>query len=498
MAELTPEKVKEFLTKEYIASIYDLSINDENEQRFEKKYNLENPCRTPRAILLLGGPGIGKTTVVYDTARKIVEEISRIEGRKIELCFYVGEKHDRSDVNIPEGFTPLALEDIEKGKVKNDSAFVVVDMRTTSINPEDLSGIPHSRTGEGVSETFTYYLPGWARVFTMFPGILFLDEINNEPREAMQAALYRVVQERRAGEKPLHGAVMIVAAGNPPNESSIARVLPQPLINRFLLLDVLPPTIDEWSRWMTEQLMKIYQRVPRTLYRVEAFLRANGKETLYKVPPGEKFAAFPTPRSWSYLVFDLSAYEKKDGSYSIDYEFIETICSGSVGKEIGPAIASFLQKEVISLKDILENPREFTKLPTESKYYITLLLADHIVSMARNAGGDLSNFKSLERLQELVTTIGDTQREFLMLILERTKDLSKGDENVSKNVVRLLAEIFKGREDLLRKVYPYIVTDPSKLDPFAGRAAPKKVEGVLGTPKSQKKEESGRRITLDV
>ena len=102
--------------------------------------------------------------------------------------------------------------------------------------PSDFSGLPvlgPDPAGQGVAMA----PPDWAvRLRRAGDGLLFLDELSSAP-PAVQAALLRVVLERRVGSLALPDGVRIVAAANPAGSAADGWQLAPPLANRFVHLD---------------------------------------------------------------------------------------------------------------------------------------------------------------------------------------------------------------------------------------------------------------------
>jgi hypothetical protein len=106
----------------------------------------------------------------------------------------------------------------------------VVEVITSIREPSDFLGLPVVVDG-GVK----YVPPSWAEELAG-GGILFFDEISTAP-PAVQAALLRVVLERRVGEHQLSDSVWVVAAANPPDQAAGGWDLAPPLANRFIHLN---------------------------------------------------------------------------------------------------------------------------------------------------------------------------------------------------------------------------------------------------------------------
>ncbi|WP_211226814.1 AAA family ATPase [Amycolatopsis benzoatilytica] len=101
--------------------------------------------------------------------------------------------------------------------------------------PSDFSGLPV--LGDNPAEQGVPMAPpDWAvRLVQAGRGLLFLDELSTAP-PAVQAALLRVVLERRIGALQLPRGVRIAAAANPRSSAADGWELSPPLANRFVQL----------------------------------------------------------------------------------------------------------------------------------------------------------------------------------------------------------------------------------------------------------------------
>src|SRR4051812_14684852 len=101
--------------------------------------------------------------------------------------------------------------------------------------PSDFSGLPIVGDDPAV-QGVPMAPPDWAvRLARAGRGLLFLDELSTAP-PAVQAALLRVVLERRVGALKLPPGVRIVAAANPRSSAADGWELSAPLANRFVHL----------------------------------------------------------------------------------------------------------------------------------------------------------------------------------------------------------------------------------------------------------------------
>ncbi|NEA88457.1 AAA family ATPase, partial [Streptomyces sp. SID14436] len=101
--------------------------------------------------------------------------------------------------------------------------------------PSDFSGLPVPGDDPAV-QGVPMAPPDWAvRLVREGRGLLFLDELSTAP-PAVQAALLRLVLERRVGALRLPPGVRIVAAANPRASAADGWELSAPLANRFVHL----------------------------------------------------------------------------------------------------------------------------------------------------------------------------------------------------------------------------------------------------------------------
>ena len=142
--------------------------------------HIETLIQTDTPLFIHGSPGIGKSYIVADVAKK--------------------------------------------------KALELVDIRLSQLDPVDLRGIP------AIKEDQTVWMPP-----VFFPkepdseGILFLDELNSAP-PSVQAAIYQLVLNRQIGEYILPKGWRIICAGNRVSDRGVVFRLPTPLANRMVHL----------------------------------------------------------------------------------------------------------------------------------------------------------------------------------------------------------------------------------------------------------------------
>lgn len=255
-------------------------------------------------VLLWGEPGIGKTAVLTQLATSL----------DVPLTTVIASVHEPSD------FSGLPI-------VGDDPA---------------VQGVPMAP-------------PQWAvEIVRAGRGLLFLDELSTAA-PAVQAALLRVVLERRVGALRLPPGVRIVAAANPRASAADGWELSAPLANRFVHLNWLHDRevvvrglggiwpLAELPRLAPERLPEAVDFARRA---VCGFLQAR-PTLIHRLPSAEtrRGGAWPSPRSWeaalTLLAFGTAA--------SVSREVLALLMRGTVGD--GPGLELLAHLDRMDLPD---------------------------------------------------------------------------------------------------------------------------------------------------
>jgi len=215
-------------------------------------------------------------------------------------------------------------------------------------DPTDFSGLPIYEQG-----AVQYAAPAWIDSFTEYAqGILFLDELSTCP-PSVQAALLRVIFERRVGFKSLPNQVRIVAAANPPDLMVGGWELSPPMRNRFVHLnwDISPEAFIQAlaEGWQKAAIPKIdfeahAKALPVWKDKVAAFLKIT-PDALHGDPVKDE-RGYASPRSWEYVIHLLASCEVLGIPPQLD------LLQGCLGEGISIALAQYLN----NLKQ--PNPRD--------------------------------------------------------------------------------------------------------------------------------------------
>lgn len=220
--------------------------------------------------------------------------------------------------------------------------------------PSDFSGLPiigDDPAAHGVPMA----PPEWAvRLAKAGRGLLFLDELSTAP-PAVQAALLRVVLERRIGALRLPPGVRIVAAANPRSSAADGWELSPPLANRFVHLqwthdhDVVVRGLGgTWPRATLPHLDP--ERLPAAVSfarRAVCGLLAARPKLVHQMPTTEtrRGGAWASPRSWD-MALRLIAFATAAGA---NRDVLSILVRGAVGD--GPGFELLTSIDRMDLPD---------------------------------------------------------------------------------------------------------------------------------------------------
>ncbi|MEU6485501.1 MoxR family ATPase [Streptomyces sp. NPDC046887] len=269
-------------------------------------------------VLLWGEPGIGKTAALHQLA----------DALELPLTTVIASVHEPSD------FAGLPI-------VGDDPAE---------------QGVPMAP-------------PDWAvRLVRAGRGLLFLDELSTAA-PAVQAALLRLVLERRIGSLRLPPEVRIVAAANPRSSAADGWELSPPLANRFVHLqwthDHQVVVRGLGGTWPVATLPRLDpNRLPEAVAyarRAVCGLLSTRPTLVHRLPKDEarRGGAWPSPRSWE-TALRLIAFATAAGS---SREVLSLLVRGTVGD--GPGLELLASLDRMDLPDpeaLLADP-EGAELP---------------------------------------------------------------------------------------------------------------------------------------
>ncbi|MFF5335375.1 AAA family ATPase [Streptomyces sp. NPDC013181] len=246
--------------------------------------------------------------------------------------------------------------------------------------PSDFAGLPV--VGDDPATTGVPMAPpDWAvRLAGRGQGLLFFDELSSAP-PAVQAALLRVVLERRVGSLRLPDGVRIVAAANPPSSAADGWHLSPPLANRFVHLHWThdPRTVARGmaGTWPTAPVpvvdpARAAGAVARARGAVSGFLTARPGLVHHLPTDAEgRGRAWPSPRTWDMALRLLATgYATGTGR-----DAVAAALTGAVGDGAGIELLSYLENLDLPDPDrVLADPDAFA-LPERGDRQLAFLIA---------------------------------------------------------------------------------------------------------------------------
>ncbi|MFE5241324.1 MULTISPECIES: AAA family ATPase [unclassified Streptomyces] len=246
--------------------------------------------------------------------------------------------------------------------------------------PSDFAGLPVVGDDPAVTGV-PMAPPDWAvRLARSGQGLLFFDELSSAP-PAVQAALLRVVLERRVGSLRLPESVRIVAAANPPSSAADGWHLSPPLANRFVHLRWThdPRTVARGMAGTWPALgvpvvdpAKVSGAAARARGAVSGFLTAR-PGLVHHIPADaeSRGRAWPSPRTWDMALRLLATgYAAGTGR-----EAVAAALTGAVGDGAGIELLSYLDHLDLPDPDrVLADPDAFA-LPERGDRQLAFLIA---------------------------------------------------------------------------------------------------------------------------
>jgi len=316
-------------------------------------------------LFLIGPPGIGKTEVIEQYAKLKAEEMSKIF------------------INLRDATEEEMLKILEEP----EKYFTFFKLPATHLLVDDLG---YLRPKDGYA---LFVPPLILKVMSVTQGIFFIDEITNVHNPIARTALYAIIQEKEASWNTRFPKQIIILAGNPPEFSADAELLPEALQNRVTMVNVTPTSVEEWVSYMLRKHGENF--APEVIN----YLMKN-KSDLFAIPSGRGIP-FPSPRSWEALGVILPKLPK---------ELWDPVIDGRVGPEVGMRFKMFLSTKVIDVEELIENPWKFEELKDEERYAVMHSLA--------------SNLTRLLAIKEWIEIFKE-RKEFFMALLNIALNLSK-------------------------------------------------------------------------
>lgn len=282
-------------------------------------------------------------------------------------------------------------------QIAKELKITLIDKRLAQSDPTELKGYPWPN-----QETKTMVFFRDNELPTKGKGILFLDEMNSAP-QAVQAAAYQLILDRRIGDYELPKGWIIIAAGNRSGDRSVVHSMPAALANRFVHLD-FEPDAEDWVDWAAANKISDV---------IRGYIRYRPNNLFTdKIEPGMR--AFPTPRTWVFADQIINS----NLAPAIELELLK----GTIGEGCAIELSGFIRdyKLLPSIDRIMLSP-ETAEVPKKPSVGHAVVAALETRTTPSNMA---SVFKYIKRLE-----IAEFQTVFMQSMAKR------GDEYCETEVM---------------------------------------------------------------
>jgi len=241
-----------------------------------------------------------------------------------------------------------------------------------------------------------------------------------------------LILDKLAGFVEFSKGVMVVAAGNSPEESSVAHMISVPLAGRFKIMRISPTTVDKWYQWIKK---KHGDQWDKSVY---AFLkRFESEGYLLKLPrDNETLEQYGNPFSWERLGVDL-------------YEGFDTLDDiiGWVGGELGQKFYAF-RKVKVDIEDLIRKPELFNTLDLDGQYMAVTMLASWLTDKAKKKNAARQIAKSFPLIDQICEISRDLLVVCCMMLNKKTlttflRELFKWNKDYSELLDRIFLQLKK-------------------------------------------------------
>lgn len=228
-------------------------------------------------------------------------------------------------------------------QIAREDDCAVRDVRAILLDSVDLRGLPVP-DGDFAKWLTPDFLPNAERDGER--GLLFLDELNAAP-QAVQAACFGLVLDRRLGDYTLPDGWQIVAAGNAQSHGAAAQRMPTALANRFAHIDVDPDPDDFCDHaagaGFDPLVIGFIRFRPNLLHDMSGGDQANPEKIR------KDLREFPTPRMWEKVSDVLAVCEPGQ---------ILPLAQGLVGRAAATEFSGFVATfaDLVQPAQVLRDP----------------------------------------------------------------------------------------------------------------------------------------------
>lgn len=279
----------------------------------------------------------------------------------------------------------------------NEYDYIYVDCPVMDVS-DIVMRIPDHET-----KTLQSYVSELFKLDSDKPKMIMLDEVT-KANKLLQVIFTRLMLERTVGDTALPAGSIVFATGNNVTDG-VGDTLSAHVINRLCIVNVRKPDAARWNLWATDNGISriIRSWVAMNPNSLASYLDGGQEENPYIFNPARPVTSFVTPRS---LVGADEVVKNRDklGNY-----VTQAALAGLCGAAFADAIAAFMsmEKELISVKDILANPDTVMMPEKPAALFMTMFNAVDTIETQ----DDLSNFMTFvkriksEEVQECFFTM---------------------------------------------------------------------------------------------
>jgi hypothetical protein len=285
-------------------------------------------------------PGIGKSEIGYSLAD---------EYNLLVMDFRAGQA-DITDFNGLPSFVEYRRED---GTLDRRAEFV--PFTDFPLEGDELP-IKHDRDGKVLYEAdgvTPQRYDGW---------LLFFDELTSAPKQ-IQAAAYKILLDKKVGQRRLHKKVMMMAAGNLDTDMAVTHSMSTALQSRLIHLEMRVDHRD-WMSWATANGVDS---------RILGYI-AFRPEKLHEFAPDHQDKTFACPRTWWF------AHRLIDGQPITLANDLATL-AGTLSVGVAHEFIGFCEiyADLPAMSDVIRDPMG-TPVPAEPsiKYAMATSIADQL------------------------------------------------------------------------------------------------------------------------